>query len=119
MRIGITDILPTGSNVYTLLDTTTGTTAGLLQNGIRRIAVTIYHDQGGILRLRWSRNRGQTWRTVYNEVMAASTATAVTGPVDFLVDMYSDVQLQWENGGVDQTVFEPEVVGLESRLVGN
>lgn len=118
MRIGISDILPTGTNTYTLLDGTNVNGANISQLGVKRVAVTIYHDQAGTLRAS-IRMRSGNWRVYYNEVKSASTATALTGPVDFLIDMSESWKLEWVNGGVDQTVFEVEMTGLESRLVGN
>lgn len=115
MKIGFTDVLPTGSNTVTLLDSTT---SDFVNNGIKRVAVTIYHDQDGTLRASLRMRNGQ-WRVYYNSAKSASTSIALTGPVDFLVDTFEHWKLEWVNGGVDQTVFEVEMHGLESRLVGN
>lgn len=117
-KIGFTDVLPTGSGTTTLFNSVTAFGAGSMDgNGMKRLAVSIYHDQSGTLRASWSRNGGTTWRTFYNEVKTAPGANAITGPVDFLLDTFSDVKVEWINGGVDQTVFEVEMRGLESRLV--
>lgn len=115
MKIGFTDVLPTASNAYTLFDSSTN---GYLNAGIKRVAVTIYHDEAGTLVASVKMPSGQ-WRVYYSEPATGSTSTALTGPVDFLVDTFDAWKLEWVNGGVDQTVFEVSMHGLESRLVGN
>lgn len=102
---GVVATLPTGSNVYDILNTYTlflGTDLATL--GISRIQVEIKNDQAATLKLYKSED-GSTFDQVYgDQAVTAPASGAISGPIDFPVDGFRYVKLTWTNGGSDQTV---------------
>lgn len=108
--------LPTGSTTVTLLDTTTFPYPNFFQkHGIHRVLVDLTNDQTGTLKVYQSADRGTTWVQIVPTTTVAANATNATNQYDYLVEPYPDWKLTWTNGGVTQTTFTVNVMGIDSR----
>lgn len=106
-------VLPTGSGDTSLFDTSVAYTgkSQFRAGGIRKFVFNIVHDQAANLRLHKSNDR-----FVSNDIEVSSTALAIgTSEGEFLVELYDDWRIVWENSGVDQTVFEVDIALSDDR----
>jgi hypothetical protein len=84
--------------------------AGSLPQWACRVSFAVENSAAGTLRAYRSVDKGTNWDQFGGDiVVAAATATGISGPYDFLVDTYSDVRISWVNGGSAQTTWRPEV----------
>jgi hypothetical protein len=74
---------------------------------VHRVNGTIKHDQAGTLRLQRGNDAGTTWTTVHELAMAGGATEA--DAFDFYIAPYYMWRLVWVNGGVDQTVWFPDI----------
>ena len=102
---------PTGSNDLTIFDSTVRFGGGgmLPSMGIERIAFAAEHDQAFTLKAYMSTDKGANWNLYDQRSVSAPGATTISGPFDYVVNTYTDWKLVLTNGGVDQTVWRPQV----------
>lgn len=102
---------------YTLLDTTTAFPSkhGLARHGIRYISVLLNNAAACTLLVKFSNNRGTSWRTSSSTSVSAVTATAQN---EFLIFVggYPDLKIYITNGGSAQTGFDPVITGLQGAI---
>lgn len=112
--------LPLGSATATLFDSTVAFGPKQLRHlPIKRLSFASEHDQAGTLVLSRSIDGGTNWDVYYSNAFSIPAANNITGPVDFLIDTFEDVKLEWTNGGTNQTVWRPELHGHEDRVPGS
>jgi hypothetical protein len=108
--------VPTGSARVTLMDSTAMFGVNkLLDTPVKRVSVTIYHNQAGFLDASRSID-GITWRVYSHVAVSAPAANTISGAVHYIVEHFSNWKLEWVNGGVSQTIWEPELVVYETRM---
>lgn len=108
--------VPTGSARIVLMDSTSMFGLNkLLDTPVKRVSVTIYHNQSGFLDASRSTD-GIVWRVYNRTAVAAPGANAITGAIHYIVEHFSNWKLEWVNGGTDQTIWEPELVAYETRM---
>jgi hypothetical protein len=95
---------------YVLFDSTVCFTSGLESHDISRIEFAANNSQAGSLKAYFSQDRGVTWNLYNTQAVVASSAGAMAGPFDYLVDPYRDFRLIWTNGGVAQATWIPSIV---------
>lgn len=104
------------SNDYVLFDSTLAFSPGTIQvKQIARFIFNLNNSHLGTLKAYWSKNKGTTWYQYYSLSVAASTAPALPGPIDFPVDGFPDWQLVWTNGGSAQTTWVPLLSSTGNR----
>lgn len=115
VRVAVSGGTPgTDSNTYVLFDSTVCFSGGLASHDISRVQFSVNNSQAGTRNAFWSQDRGVTWNKYDTVAVIASTASATTGPVDYLVDAYRDWKLEWVNGGVAQATWIPSIVLLRN-----
>lgn len=108
---------PTGTAEINLFNSVTMFGAGALHNlPLKRVAVNIFNDQAGTLRFQHSRDGGTSWRTFRSVAVAAPAANTINSYEQNL-DVYSDVRIDFVNGGVDQGAWEVDLWGYENTRV--
>lgn len=106
--------LPTGTATIELFNSVTAFGAKQLRHiPMKRITFAVEHDQDFTITASRSTNGGTNW-DIFDTRTAAVAANTIGGPFDYLIDTYEDVKLTITNGGVDQTVWRPELHGIES-----
>lgn len=106
--------LPTGAASIDLFNSVTAFGAKQLRHiPMKRISFAVEHDQAFTLTAQRSIDGGTNWDT-FDVQTVAVVANTIGGPFDYLIDTYEDVKLFMTNGGVDQTVWRPELHGIES-----
>jgi hypothetical protein len=106
--------LPTGAASIDLFNSVTAFGAKQLRHlPMRRLTFAVEHDQAFTLTAQRSIDGGTNWDT-FDVQSVAVVANTIGGPFDYLIDTYEDVKLFMTNGGVDQTVWRPELHGIES-----
>jgi hypothetical protein len=88
----------------------------LQKRDIRRIFLSLTNDQAGTLNAYQSVDRGTTWRKVYTTGVGASPLNG-ENQYDLYVEPYADWKLEWVNGATPQTVFIPNMVATDERVV--
>lgn len=105
--------LPTGVATIELFNSVTAFGAkGLRHVPMKRLTFAVEHDQTFTLTAARSIDGGTNWDT-FDTRSVVVVANTIGGPFDYLVDTYDDVKLTMTNGGVDQTVWRPELHGVE------
>ena len=103
--------LPTGSATVVLMDTT-ALAAGVKLNpgplGYKKLRVAFRNDEAGTVTLDKLLEDG-TWAQVAEAAVAASTDADIS-EYEFMIHQYKGFRLEWENGGVSQTVFNADMV---------
>lgn len=97
---------------YTLFDSTVAFGGGQMKKiGASRLIFYVENSQSGTLILKTSVNKGLNWDQTggAGTSVSASAANDVSGPYDFPVDPFDDVQLIWTNGGSAQTTWRPSL----------
>lgn len=108
--------LPTGSNRTVLFNSVDAFGLNkLLDTPVKRISITVYHDQSGHIDASRSLD-GVTWRVYSRTSISAPAANNITGAYHYIVEHHANWKLEWVNGGTNQTVFEPELVAYETRM---
>lgn len=105
--------LPTGSGDTTLFDTSVAYTgkSQFRAGGIRKFVFNIVHNQSANIRLHKSDDR-----FVSNDIQVSTTAlVAGTTEGEFLVELFDDWRVIWENAGVDQGVWEVDLALSDDR----
>lgn len=105
--------LPTGSGDTTLFDTSVAYTgkSQFRAGGIRKFVFNIVHDQAANIRLHKSNDR-----FVSNDIQVSTQALAAgTTDGEFLVELYDDWRVIWENDGVDQGVWAVDLALSDDR----
>lgn len=107
------------TNVYSMFDSTVTFAAPTASNSksttlaahnVARIEFTLTNSHAGTLKAYRSVDKGTNWDQVGGDIaVAASAATDINGPYDFLVDPYADFKITWTNGGSAQTTWRPGV----------
>lgn len=111
---------PTGANSVTLFDSTVAFGAKQIRHlPIKRLSFGAEHDQAGTLLFKISSDGGTNWDTYESRSVSAPAANTTSGPFDYLIDTFDDVQLIWTNGGVTQGTWRPTLRGHEDRGPGN
>lgn len=106
-------VLPTGSGDTNLFNTALVYTGRrqFRAGGIRKFVFNIVHDQAATLRLHKSNDRFVT-----NDVEISSTVLAAgVTEGEFLVELYDDFRVVFENGGIDQGQFEVDIALSDDR----
>ncbi len=111
--------LPLGASVYTLFNSVTAFPFG---NGfqmldIHRILLTLQNDHTGTIKCSRSTDRGTNWVRCVPDISVSAASSNDVNSYDFLVEAYEDFKIEWTNGGTNQTVFAPSIVGVPSRQV--
>lgn len=116
LRMGVGGGTPGADSAdYTLFDSTTAFTGGLLNHCISRITFSINSNQSGTLKASFSTDGGANW-TLYNSTaVAAYSSPSAGGPYDYLVDTYPDFRLVWGNGGSAQTTWRVSLTALRNN----
>jgi hypothetical protein len=106
--------LPTGTQTIEIFNSVTAFGAKQLRHlPMKRLVYGVEHDQSFTLTAQRSIDGGTNWDTFDTRTVAVA-ANTIGGPFDYLIDTYDDVKLFMQNGGVDQTVWRPELRGIES-----
>lgn len=106
--------LPTGTATIEIFNSVTTFGPKQLRHiPMKRIAFAVEHDQDFTIVAQRSIDGGTNWDT-FDSRSATVVANTIGGPFDYLIDTYEDVKLSIVNGGVDQTVWRPELHGIES-----
>ncbi len=102
------------TKVYTLFDSTVLFPAANMvqQAGLLRFVAEVAHTNNGALRLFRSEDRGVRWQQV--EQLEAP-GTDGQSQVDWDIEPYSDIRVDWKNGGFAQTAWTV-VMNLLPRL---
>ena len=105
------------SNTYSMFNSVTTFGGGLLQvRGVSRLEFSVANDQAGTLKFYFSTDKGTTWTQVGGSITVnAKASTDINGPYDFLCDPFSDVKLDWVNGGSAQGTWIPAI----SMVIGD
>lgn len=110
---------PTNADTSTLFDSTSAFGVGRMRHlPVARVSFGVNNDQAFTLLAQESIDGGTTWRTFSSTAVAIPAANTVSGPYDFLVDIYHEFRLRVTNGGVTQTTWEPWMKGHENRQPG-
>lgn len=113
---GVT-VLPAGSATHTLFNSLDNFGVNkLLDTPIKRISLTLFHNQAGTLDASRSIDGGITWRVYSRLAVAIPAANTISGAYHYIVEQFGNWKLEWVNGGVSQTIFEPELVAYETRM---
>lgn len=111
--------LPTGSTTVTLFSlgaNVPGTGALALQGaGVLKFALRLRNSQAGTLTVKKS-DDNITFSTVHTQTMDASPTNDVNR-FAIAVDGYKFLKVEWANGGVTQTTFDPMMTLVEEPLV--
>ena len=119
MRISFSTTAPTDSDDTTLFDSTTALGVGVLPiSGIKRISFSVENSHTGTLKAYRSIDKGVTWDLYDQQSVTVPTATTISGPYDYLVDVHPEWKLVWTNGGTTQTTWRPSMAGHEDRAPG-
>lgn len=106
LKINVISATPgADSNTYNLFDSTLWNLGpGLLRSiNASRLTLRLANANAGTLKFYTSTDKGTNWDQTGNDIaVAASGTTDINGPYDFLLDPYSDVKLDWVNGGSSQ-----------------
>lgn len=109
--------LPTGSATYPLFNSIDNFgVSKLLDTPVKRISLTLYHNQAGSLAASRSVDGGVTWRVYSLIAVSAPAANTISGAYHYIVEQFGNWKLDWINGGVAQTIWEPELVAYETRM---
>lgn len=101
------------SNTYKLFDSTVSFAAGQMRTlNLSRITFDVKNSQAGTLNAYRSVDKGTNWDQFDTRAVAIAAAGTISGPFDYLVDTYSDLKLEWVNGGVAQATWRPEIMGI-------
>lgn len=126
LKVGVINASTPGadSNTYVMVDSTVSFGVGidgdprnatLRAHNISRISFALKNSHLGTLKAYRSTDKGANWTQFGGDVaVAASAATDISGPYDYLVDTYSDFRLSWVNGASAQTTWRPEVTMIRS-----
>lgn len=109
---------PTGANTVTVFNSVTAfSMANNFQLcGIRRLLISMKHDQALTLKAYRSSDRGANWVQIGDTGSLASTGATDDRMVDYLVEGYPDFKVELLNGGVNQGAgFYCDVSGAEER----
>lgn len=108
------------ANTYTLFTTVTGTAPNseigqdfFAIAGIRKFHLLLKFSQAGTLKWYESTDRGVNWRQIGQEAVAAPAATADIER-DYIVEALRDFKIEWVNGGVAQSPWDP-LMALDSQ----
>jgi hypothetical protein len=106
--------LPTGTANVDLFNSVTAFGPKQLRHlPLKRLTFAVEHDQDFTLTAQRSTDGGTNWDT-FDVQSVSVVANTIGGPFDYLIDTYEDVKLFMTNGGVDQTVWRPELHGIEN-----
>lgn len=95
-----TDLLPTGSGTTVLFSTIGGPKV----RGIAAwLTLVIEHSHLGTVNLYWTNDGGTNWYLADTEEFVPG---AESSQREFFVEPYSDIKLEWVNGGTNQTTFQ-------------
>lgn len=104
------------SNTYKLFDSTVSFAAGQMRTlGISRLTFDVKNSAAGTLNAYRSVDKGTNWDQFDSKAVAAAAAGSISGPYDYPVDSFTDVKLEWVNGGSAQTTWRAEL----SAIVGD
>jgi hypothetical protein len=109
MRCQVKDVtVPTASNTYVLLDTFTALNGITLPtHEIARYILTVNNTQAGFVRASRSED-GVTYRVFERVAVGIPVAPIVdSGPLDFACQGVQYLKVEWENGGTNQTTWNP------------
>lgn len=113
--------LPTGSNTYELFNSVTafnGAGHYFAQFGIRRILIELMNDESGTLVAYYSESDDDTgWTQFRADEAVSAVASNDANSYDFLVQGKRHVKIEWENGGSNQTSFDPHITLVTDRSV--
>lgn len=99
---------------YILFDSTACFGDSLSAHDISRVIFSVNNSQAGTRKAYFSQDRGTTWNLYDSTAVVASSAGAMAGPFDYLVDPYRDFKLVWTNGGSAQGTWIPSIVMIRS-----
>lgn len=104
--------LPTGATTVDLFNSVTaGMRAGMSTYGMQKLRLNLQNSQAGDLTLSESKDGGVTWTQVATDAVALVASPATTyNHFEWLIGYFKDIRLQWTNGGVNQTVFEVDMM---------
>lgn len=95
-----TDLLPTGSGTTVLFSTIGGPKV----RGIAAwVTLVVEHSHLGTVNLYWTNDGGTNWYLADTEEFVP---VAESSQREFFVEPYSDIKLEWVNGGTNQTTFQ-------------
>jgi len=109
MRCQVKDTtVPLANTTYTLLDTFTALAGITLPtHEIARYVLTVNNTQAGFVRASRSED-GTTYRVFERVAVGVPVAPIVdSGPLDFAVQGVQYLKIEWENGPVNQTTWNP------------
>lgn len=111
---------PAGGATVELFNSVTAFGAGVLSFlPLKRIQFSAEHDQTFVLNGYRSTNGGTNWDQTFTQSLPV-VANTIAGPIDVLIDGFSDFKLEAVNGGTPQGTWRPELRGIEdTRNPGN
>lgn len=104
---------PAGGATVELFNSVTAFGAGVLSFlPLKRIQFSAEHDQTFVLNGYRSTNGGTNWDQTFTQGLSSVPGT-IAGPIDLIIDGFSDFKLEAVNGATAQGTWRPELRGIE------
>lgn len=115
----VSQVAPIDSATTTLFDSTVAFGVDVMRHlPFARISIGFNNSHAFTLNAAESTDKGVTWRVFSATAVGVPAANTISGPYDFLVDIYHEVRFQIVNGGTTQTTWEVICRGHENRQPG-
>jgi cellulose biosynthesis protein BcsQ len=104
------------TSTYPLFDSTVAFPGAnyFQMHGYKRLVIDLTHNASGTLNWYKSDDRGDTWTQLGTESLAAPT---YSDQIDIWVEPYSDMKVEWVNGGSAQTSWIVDLALTDERSV--